>query len=242
MKFCKTDLVFCTKLDYFSNCCHSASVAVLQLKFSSWPKMLFESTWLSTIFAVLLWLVYSKKCNHPVLCSGSCWWHIAEVSCVWDIIFNVLHLPYLVKSYCFVYKQNMYAHKRKDVQTHTGTRVFLSSSCLERMPPNPIPRGSCFEWKAFMANAVWIQNTFLAGWARACEKQIVSIQISLFSISFSAWERTIGMSPGRTQFGYWPFFNYFYFFININGSTGFCTYRQLTLNLQKSECQMKIWS
>lgn len=109
----------------------------------------------------------------------------------------------------------MYAHKRKDVQTHTGTRVFLSSSCLERMPPKPIPRGSWFEWKAFMANTVWIQNTFLAGWARACEKQIVSIQISLFSISFSAWERTIGMSPGRTQFGYWPFFKIIFIFLWI---------------------------
>lgn len=141
MEFNKLDLVFQTKLDDFSCCWHAASVAKLQLKSSSWPKIHSESAWLSTILAVQHQLV----CSEAVLssCPDSSLWHCVDVLGVWDIIFNVLPLSYLVKSYCFVYKQ--YVHTHKDVQTHTCTHIYLSSSLFGEAASQTNSMGCCYE-------------------------------------------------------------------------------------------------
>lgn len=161
MKFCETDLVFCTKLDYFSNCCHSAPVAILQLKFSSWPKILFESTWLSTISAVLLWLVYSKSAT--ILPSAwapagdtSLRFHVCGTSCS---MCCTCHIWWRTIALC---TNKTCTHTSAKMQTHTGTRVFLSSSCLERMPPKPIPRGVSV-WRKSIHGQHCLNSKYLLG-------------------------------------------------------------------------------
>ena len=99
----------------------------------------------------------SPLCDTVLLFSG-----------VWDIIFSALRLSYLVKSFCFVYKQYVRAHTSKDVQTGAGTCVYLSCSCLERLRPIPIPWGLVLNKMPLWANTVCIHNVLLAVWAIVC--------------------------------------------------------------------------
>lgn len=129
MKFSKTDLVFTTKLDYFSSCCHSASVAISQLKFCSWPKILFESTWLSTIFAVLLWFCLFQKLQPSCLLFGllfvtHCWGFMCvghHIQCAAPAIFAEELL------FC-IQIEHVHTHTRAQrcTNAHWHTRLSLS--------------------------------------------------------------------------------------------------------------------
>lgn len=94
-----------------------------------------------------------------------------------------------------------HAHTHKDVQAHTGTHVYLSSSCLERPPPKPIPLGVVLNKKR-----VWLtlSEFKIPSWQHEPQcvfrlektNSINSIfYVSLFPLSL---DNTIGTTPGKT--------------------------------------------
>lgn len=155
-----------------------------------------QQSWLlcSGVFVLRLW----PSC---LLFVTPCW--------LWDIIFNALHLSYLVESYCFVYKRYMHAHPHthtKDVQTRTGKHVYLSSSCLERPPPKPIPWGLVLNKKRLWPT---LSEFKIPSWQHEAwcvfrlEKQMLSIQISMFSLFLFSFNKTMGKTPGKTSLSVW---------------------------------------
>lgn len=126
MKFNKTDLVFETKLDYFSSCCHAATVAVPQLRFSCRPKTHVGPT--------------RPLCSGRFVPTAATFppplWDPAVVSLEgWGSQPAYSHPPYLVGVIVFHWNS---ACPQRDVQTGTLANIYLSSSCLEK-PPKAFP-------------------------------------------------------------------------------------------------------
>lgn len=174
MEFNRTDLVFWTKLDYFSYCCQASSVAVLQLKFSSWPKIHTAVNSLSCSARLRLVCseaatILSPLCDTVLMflqCGG---YHI---QCATPFIFGE-ELLFCMQT----------THSQRCTNSCWHTHVYLSSSCLQRPPPGPIPSGLVLNKKRFLVNS--ISNS---AWAMVFmfEKQMLSIWKSMFLCFLSA--------------------------------------------------------
>lgn len=139
--------------------------------------------------------------------------HCADVSGLRDITFNKLHLP-IWWTFIIFCANNTHTHTRRHFHRQRCTnwhwRKRLSLQLMFReaaVPPKPFPWGLVLNEKHLRPNTVWIQNTFLAVGGTVCvvslEKQIISIQISMFFCFPSDPCATTGQTSGKTQFGWW---------------------------------------